>query len=266
MAFTHVHITLQHLGLTDDQAILFDRLASRVFGSDASCISPEDLARNTLGQSNLWGYGISGDLPIVLVRVTEADALSRSSGSCCRRRSTGASRACSADVVILNEHPAEYLDETQNFLAGLVQEPRWAGWLDKPGGMFLLRSDGMPEPDRRLLAAAARVVVRGDLGELSSQLERPAPWLFQDDDRAGDGRDRAAGVPPSSRFRSRRVIMENGLGGFTPDGREYVDRARRRPRDAAALVERHGEPGIRHDRQQRRDRRSRGPRTAARTG
>ncbi len=75
MAFTHVHITLQHLGLTDDQAILFDRLASRVFGFDASCISPTDLARNTLGQSNLWGYGISGDLPIVLVRITETASI-----------------------------------------------------------------------------------------------------------------------------------------------------------------------------------------------
>src|ERR671922_197204 len=55
MAFTHVHITLQHLGLSDDQAMLFDRLASRVFGFDASRISVDDLARNTLGQSSLWG-------------------------------------------------------------------------------------------------------------------------------------------------------------------------------------------------------------------
>jgi cyclic beta-1,2-glucan synthetase len=31
MAFTHVHTTLQYLGLTDDQAMLFDRMASRVF-------------------------------------------------------------------------------------------------------------------------------------------------------------------------------------------------------------------------------------------
>ena len=70
MAFTHVHITLQHLGLSDDHALLYDRVASRVFGLDASCVSPRDLARNVLGQSDLWGYGISGDLPIVLVRVT----------------------------------------------------------------------------------------------------------------------------------------------------------------------------------------------------
>ena len=89
MAFTHAHITLQHLGLTDDQAMLFDRLASRVFGADASCISPTDLARTRSAQSDLWGYGISGDLPIVLVRVTEASAC-RWCVRCCSRRSTGA--------------------------------------------------------------------------------------------------------------------------------------------------------------------------------
>ena len=94
MAFTHAHITLQHLGLTDDQAMLFDRLASRVFGADASCTSPADLARNTLGQPNLWGYGISGDLPIVLVRVTEAERAAAGAAAAASRRSTGASRVC----------------------------------------------------------------------------------------------------------------------------------------------------------------------------
>jgi cyclic beta-1,2-glucan synthetase len=75
MAFTHVHITLQHLGISDEHAMLFDRLGSRVFGSDTSCISPADLAANTLGQQHLWGHGISGDLPIVLLRVTDAASL-----------------------------------------------------------------------------------------------------------------------------------------------------------------------------------------------
>ena len=74
MASTHVHITLQHLGLSDDQAMLFDRLASRVFGADATGTSVDDLARNVLGQSNLWGRDISGDLPIVLVHVADLNA------------------------------------------------------------------------------------------------------------------------------------------------------------------------------------------------
>jgi cyclic beta-1,2-glucan synthetase len=91
MASTHVHITLQHLGLTDDHAMLFDRLASRVFGSDTSSTNPDDIARNIGGQANLWRFGISGDLPIVLLHVATPTPL-RSSASYCTHRSIGASR------------------------------------------------------------------------------------------------------------------------------------------------------------------------------
>lgn len=220
MAFTHVHITLQQLGLSDDQAMLFDRLASRVFGFDASCISPGDLARNTLGQPNLWGYGISGDLPIVLVRITEAASIPLVT-QLLHAQEYWRVKGLRADVVILNEHPAEYLDETQEFLTSVVQEPRWAGWNNTPGGMFLLRADGMADVDRHLLGAVARVVLRGDLGGLASQLDRLSPWLYP----AGD-------VPASAELRfppasstpvpMPSLILDNGIGGFTPEGREYV--------------------------------------------
>ena len=220
MAFTHVHITLQHLGLSDEQAMLFDRLASRVFGSDMSCISPADLAVNSFGQQNLWGHGISGDLPIVLLRVADAAALPLV------RQVLDAQvywrvKGLRADVVIVNEHGMDYLDEMQSLLASLVQAPSWAGWLGKPGGVFLLRADGMADADRHLLAAVARVFLPGDLGDLVSQLERPAPWLFAGHDvlrtavlPAPEPASTPVPVPP--------LTMENGLGGFTGDGREYV--------------------------------------------
>jgi cyclic beta-1,2-glucan synthetase len=218
MAFTHAHITLQHLGLTDDQAILFDRMASRVFGADASCISPRDLARNSLGQSDLWGYSISGDLPIVLVRVTDASGISLVR-QLLHAQEYWRIKGLRADLVILNEHPIEYLDEVQGLLTGLVQEPRWAGWNDRSGGMFLLRSDGMAEAHRYLLSAVARVVLRGELGELGPQLDRPAPWLYVEPDvdpSAEIAHPEPASVPMPPR------VMENGIGGFSPDGREYV--------------------------------------------
>jgi cellobiose phosphorylase len=220
MAFTHVHTTLQHLGLSDDHAILYDRLASRVFGADRSCISPADLEANTLAQPNLWGYGISGDLPIVLVRITEADSLPLVR-HLLRAQEYWRVNALRCDVVILNDHPAEYLDETQNYLTTLVQEPRWAGWLDKPGGMFLQRADGMPEADLRLLSAVARVVLRGDLGELSSQLDRSTPWLFAEQDVEPTA-ELTPPVPAATPVAVPPLVMENGVGGFTPDGREYV--------------------------------------------
>ena len=123
MASTHVHITLQHLGLTDDQAMLFDRLASRVFGSDASGTSPDDMARNIFGQSNLWGRGISGDLPIVLVHVADASAIALVR-QLLHAQEYWRVKDLRADLVILNDHPADYLDEVQAQLTSLA--PRTA--------------------------------------------------------------------------------------------------------------------------------------------
>jgi cyclic beta-1,2-glucan synthetase len=220
MAFTHVHTTLHHLGLGDDHAMWYDRLASRVFGPNMQCISPADLATNTLGQQNLWGLGISGDLPIVLLGVSAPASLSLAR-HLLNAREYWRVKGLRADVVILNEHPADYLDEMQQALTAMVQEPPWAGWLGKPGGIFLLRAEGLSEVDRRLLAAVARVVLRGDLGELPQQLERPAPWVYDEHD-----------VDPSAALQAPEparhpvpvpaLVMENGLGGFTRHGREYV--------------------------------------------
>jgi cyclic beta-1,2-glucan synthetase len=220
MASTHASVTLQHLGLTGDQAMLFSRVASRVFGADASCISADDLARNTLAQSHLWGHGISGDLPIVLVCISEMNELSLVRQILLAQEYWRV-KNLRADVVIVNDHPADYTDEVQHHLTALVQEPRWAGLRDRPGGIFLMRAEGMADSDRHLLASVARVVLRGEWGGLSPQLNRPAPWLYEEHDSRPKPQRRAPGragtpvpVPP--------LIMRNGFGGFTEDGRQYV--------------------------------------------
>jgi cyclic beta-1,2-glucan synthetase len=220
MASTHAHITLQHLGLSDDHAMLFDRLASRVFGSDASGFSPDDLAHNVLGQANLWGHGISGDVPIVVATVGDGSAIPLVR-QLLHAQEYWRLKDLRADLVILNEHPADYLDEIQQQLSGLVHEPRWAGWFEKPGGVFLLRSDGMAEADRRLLRAVARAVLRGDLGDLEPQLDQNADWQPATEVVPATSVLR----PPSAAATPIAIpprVMDNGIGGFTPDGREYV--------------------------------------------
>jgi cyclic beta-1,2-glucan glucanotransferase len=102
-----------------------------------------------------------------------------------------------------------------------LQEPRWANWNNRPGGMYLLRADGMRDADRRLLAAVARVVLRGDRGELAAQLDHPAPWLSVDETVLAA--DVPANPPPAATPTPIPPrVMENGLGGFTEDGGEYV--------------------------------------------
>ncbi len=221
LAYTHAQVSLRHLGISVEEAQLFERLGSRVFFSDGSLRAEREmLARSTLGQAALWAYGISGDLPIVLVRVTEPDDLPLVR-HVLMAQELWRLKGIQADAVILNDHPASYRDEMHEQLLALVDGGAWGAWKGKPGGVFLLRGDAMPEGDRLLLNTAARAVLSGDRGGLEEQLDRqepdpilPVPAWHADEPPEEEG--------PETPIESPALVMENGLGGFTRDGREYV--------------------------------------------
>lgn len=223
LAFTHARIELRHLALTPEDFKQFMRLASRVLYTDASLrAEPEVLARNALGQPELWRHGISGDLPILLVRVLDENALILVQ-SVLKAQEVWRLKGLSADVVILNDHPAGYRDEVHKQLETLLESGSWAGWKGRPGGVFLLRGDALGEAGCLLLAAAARAVLSGDRGDLASQLDVPAPeprWPAAFVPRRSAGSRAGETVPPVPEAPS--LMFGNGLGGFADEGREYV--------------------------------------------
>jgi cyclic beta-1,2-glucan glucanotransferase len=220
MAFTHSQMWLRHLGITSELARQYDRLASRVLYLDESLRSDSaTLAQNARGQSTLWSHGISGDLPLLLVKVVEENDLALVR-QVLQAQEYWRLKALRADVVVLNEHPVSYLDEMHEHLTALIESGPWGAWKDRPGGVFLLRSDGLGDLDRTLLQSVARAILAGNRGELSQQLDRPAPVPTLP--RAWPARQEAVsseGPPP---IEPPPLAMANGLGGFTLDGREYV--------------------------------------------
>ncbi|MGQ0570052.1 MAG: glucoamylase family protein, partial [Armatimonadota bacterium] len=223
LAYTHAQIELRHLAIAPDDAQSFLRLASLVLYTDASLrAEPDVLARNTLGQPELWRYGISGDLPVLLVRVVEEDALALVQ-QVLKAQEFWRLKGLSADVVILNEHPVDYRDEMHKQLEALLESGSWAAWKSRPGGVFLLRSDGMGDSARLLLFAVARAILNGDRGDLASQLEAPTrepqwPIPFVPRRPSVSDADQAAAPEPEVPPRT----LANGLGGFASQGREYV--------------------------------------------
>jgi cyclic beta-1,2-glucan synthetase len=223
LAQTHAQIELRHLTLTPDDAQLFLRLASRVLGADTSLrAEAEVLVRNTLGQSELWRHGISGDLPILLVRVVEEDGLPLVQ-RVLRAQEYWRLKGLTADIVILNEQAIGYRDEVHTQLEALLKSGPWAAWRDRPGGVFLIRADGLGESGRVLLAAAARAVLSSDRGDLAAQLDVPDPepeWPEPFVPRRAAGTVAVSGVAPPPDVPP--LAIANGLGGFAQDGREYV--------------------------------------------
>ncbi|HYQ90322.1 MAG TPA: glucoamylase family protein, partial [Candidatus Binatia bacterium] len=223
LAATQLSISLRHLGISIDEAQLFERLASRVLYADRSLgPTPEVLQANTLGQAGLWSHGISGDFPILLLRVLEGDDLSLAR-QVLRAQDYWRLKGLSVDVVILNEHPVGYRNEMHEQIGTLLEGGPWGAWKNRPGGAFLLTGDGMSDSDRNLLLAAARATLRGDGGSLQEQLDRP--YAEPEWPSALEIAGPSAGAPEpdeTPEIETPELTHWNGRGGFTPDGKEYV--------------------------------------------
>jgi len=222
MAFTHAQMVLRHLGISSDLARQYDRLASRTFYLDESLRASSDtLARNRRGQAALWPYGVSGDLPIVLVKVMEPDdaTLVR---QVLLAQEYWRLKGLRADLVLLNEHPADYLDEMHHSLGDLIANGSWSGWRNRPGGVFLLRSEEVAVDDRQLFESVARVVLAGNRGELGEQLDRPSPPLPTPRPLATPPTEKGSAKAAGPARELPALQMSNGFGGFSDNGREYT--------------------------------------------
>lgn len=182
---------------------------------------PAILAANRRGQSNLWGFGISGDYPILLVRLSnegEGELLHELllAHTYWRRR------GLKIDLVILNQQDTNYGQNLQNYIYRLIRRLDSDSWVNQRGGIFILRADQLVEEDRVLLQTTARVLVDGNQGLLAAQLadleRQPTPLPLFEPMLGYDRREEAN--PPLAR--PTDLQFDNGLGGFSADGREYV--------------------------------------------
>ncbi|MGH7913900.1 MAG: GH36-type glycosyl hydrolase domain-containing protein, partial [Candidatus Binataceae bacterium] len=222
LAWTQAQVQLHHLGVGPDEAHVFQRLANRILYSDPTLRPSSDvLKRSEGGQSKLWANGISGDLPIVLVRIDEAEDL-EIVRELVRAHEYWRMKRFDADLVIMNERPPSYDQNLQTALEALVranQARPYSDQEDARGKVFVLRADLVSAEVRSLLQAVARAVLLSRRGTLSEQVKRLEVI-------------KPAAAPPPRRSPAihqpvavpARPALEffNGLGGFAADGREYT--------------------------------------------
>ena len=220
LAWTRGPIMLQQLNASEADAQAYGRLAgSVIYASALRRARTSVLIRNRRGQSGLWSYGISGDLPIVLVRIRDNDKIGLVREAF-QAHAYWRMKGLSVDLVIWNEDDSVYRQSLQDSIMDAVAASPASAMLDRPGGVFIRRGEQMSEEDRSLLQTVARVVLLDDAGTLIEQVERRgrvdvAVPAFRPTRRLTEVI--AAGEPPT-----RDLAFFNGLGGFSRDGREYV--------------------------------------------
>lgn len=257
LAWTHSKMELRHLNLTAAQANEGLSLGGHLlYLSPCRSDVAECIKNNRKGQSSLWPYAISGDLPIVLVRVKDAENL-----DLVRRLLTiheyWRLKGLFADLVILNEDESGYVQTFQDNLRDLISMGHARDLLNKSGGVFLLQKGHVQQDDVNLLCAVARMIFNGEGGSCSIQVRKKRKFMTGDveqrevntQEKAQDqllqmdqlldvrsARREARTGSPNIVHRASCIAhreetldrtigqlqFENGYGGFSEDGKEYI--------------------------------------------
>jgi cellobiose phosphorylase len=219
LAWTHSQVTLRQINATEAEAQVYGRLASALIYSDpARRAAPSVLRNNRRGQSGLWSYGISGDAPLVLLRISNIEKI-EIVRQLIQAHSYWRMKGLTVDLVILNEDVSVYRQSLQDRITRLISSGIEAQMLDKPGGIFVRRLEQIPNDDRVLLQSAARIVLDDEKGTLTEQLAHRSV-LDPSVPALTPTRFRSADLPAP--LPQRELIFPNGFGGFTRDGHEYV--------------------------------------------
>ncbi len=221
LAATHAGVNLRQINATEADAQLYRRLAGAVLYASAALRADIGvLLQNRRGQSGLWGYAISGDLPIVLLKIADSANvnLARQLVQC---HSYWRLKGVAVDLVIWNEDHIGYRQRLQDQIVALIATGTEANSIDRPGGIYVRCAEQISSEDRILLQTVARAVLSDTRGTLAEQLSELAnaptrmPLLQPNRPYRPERRTPATPLPAD-------LLLANGYGGFTADGSEYL--------------------------------------------
>ena len=229
LTWTHSQVVLRQLNASEADAQVYSRLAGPVLYANAGLRADAGvLIKNRRGQSGLWGYAISGDLPIVLLQIGDAANIDLVR-QLVQAHAYWRLKGLAVDLVIWNEDHAGYRQRLQDQIMGLIASGIEASVIDRRGGIFVRPAEQISSEDRILLQSVARAVITDSRGTLAEQLDHralaePRAPRFTPSRayRPGASPDTASYNTPAVALPRSDLILFNGLGGFTPDGREYV--------------------------------------------
>lgn len=220
-AWTHAQIMLRQLNTTEQEAKMFGALASSVIYANPSRRAGQNiLLKNRRGQSSLWGYGISGDIPIVLVRIQSRNRISLIK-EMVQAHAYWRMKGLMVDLVIWNEDQSGYRQELHDEI--MLQMPKGSDshLLNSKGGIFIRRLEQMSDEDRTLIQTVARAIISDRGGTLAEQMERPG-WDETVVPRLIPTRTQYPEPKAGPDKTGEGLLYFNGTGGFSQDGREYV--------------------------------------------
>ncbi len=217
LAATRSRVEARYLNLKTSEIEFYQELISHIlFMSPAQRLRQECIIKNTKGQSALWQYGISGDIPIVLLKLEKTDEIDIIY-EILKAHEYWRYKNMKVDLVILNEEENSYNNPLNGLITDILSASHAHDMINKPGGVFVLKHSNLTEEDVNLICAAAKVVLSGNAGDLKEQL-----YINKEKELA----DLKTYKTPVREYEHKineepELDFYNGIGGFKEGGKEY---------------------------------------------
>src|SRR5690606_10624329 len=219
LSWTHSQVLLRQINATEADAQIFGKLAASVIYSNPALRTTEAVIKsNFRGQSGLWSHSVSGDLPIVLLQISDMENLDLVTQTI-KAHGYWQLKGLAVDLVIWNEDHGTYRHELQDQISGMISAVNTlTGHV--PGKIYVKSTDQISSEDRILFESVAKIIITDNNGSLSEQVS----GLY-----SATGSSPLLEVKPQApeKISPENVVMPpdlkyfNGTGGFTADGKEY---------------------------------------------
>lgn len=224
MAWNLAQIELRNLHVSSKEANDFQTLAGRIlYRPPYKELREQRILKNNKGQSGLWSFGISGDRPIMLVKIENQSQIpfvvKILTGHEYLRR-----HGILFDLVLLNESIGGYHQHLQEALQRTAEHgvDRFGAGLS---GVHAIPANQLTEEDKTLLMAVSRITLKAGGASLKAQLRIPEP---KEEDALPEKLIPVTNTNeytntslPSTLEDIKELQFFNGWGGFSPEGKEY---------------------------------------------
>ncbi len=224
LAWNRGQIELRNLHLTNREATNLQVLAGQIlYTTPLRDIRKQSILANSKGQSGLWSYGVSGDRPVVLLRIDNlthmAFAIKMLTGHEYLRRF-----GVYFDLVLLNESEEGYHQNLQEALRRAAEHG-----VDRFGfelsGVYVIAANQLEAADKSLLMSVARIILQAGGASFKSQIRlqkaNPKDALPKKLVVKAKTDKVFESLVPAQLEDTKDWVNFNGWGGFSPDGKEY---------------------------------------------
>lgn len=215
------NMNTKQLNLTGPNMRTFNIMLNYLYQTSKHFINDERkalLGMNSMNQTNLWKYGITGDLPVILLEINQTESTGLLE-DILKAYEYFKTRAIFMDIVIINRESESYKEIINHKVEQeLYRMNTLYNFYSTPGRVFVLDSKDVSPEEDILFNMIARL--RFD-SKKDTSLEDSIN-LLQKENRMGSYEKKKVDRATMDKDYKEDLEFFNGYGGFTKDGKEYV--------------------------------------------